>query len=220
MKTMIAPSILSANFVQLGADLQACEQAGADWIHVDVMDGQFVPNITFGPLIVEACKRATKLPLDVHLMVTEPSHLLEAYAKAGADRLTVHVEACKHLDRTLQLIRSFGVKPGVSLNPATPASLVSEVIEQTDLVLVMTVNPGFGGQSFLPYTLRKITEIRKMISDRGLTTWLEVDGGISDKTLKMVYDAGADAFVAGNALFNHPSGLAAGIKAFEKILGK
>ncbi len=220
MKTVIAPSILSANFEQLGKDLQACEQAGADWIHVDVMDGHFVPNITFGPLIVEACKRATSLPLDVHLMVNEPAHLLEAFAKAGADRLTVHVEACKHLDRTLQLIRSLGVKPGISLNPATPASQLREVIDQADLVLVMTVNPGFGGQSFLPYTLRKISEIRGMICDRNLETWLQVDGGISEKTLSSVYSAGADAFVAGNALFNHPSGLAAAIKGFRDILGE
>ena len=218
MKKIIAPSILSANFEHLRDDLQSCEQAGADWIHIDVMDGHFVPNITFGPLVVEACKRSTVLPLDVHLMVESPDRLVEAYAKAGADRLTVHQEACLHLDRTLQLIKQCGAKAGVSLNPATPISNIEEVLPQLDLVLIMTVNPGFGGQSFLDYTLEKIRRLRHTIDRRGLQTWIEVDGGISEKTLPLVMEAGANAFVAGNALFNHAEGLAGGIKKFRKMM--
>jgi len=217
MNRVIAPSILSANFENLKQDLLACEKAGADWIHVDVMDGHFVPNITFGPLIVEACKRSTSLPLDVHLMVEDPDSMIESYAKAGADRLTVHQEACVHLDRTIQHIKSFNVKAGVSINPATSPIVLTEVIDQLDLVLVMTVNPGFGGQSFIPNSLKKIRTIRQEIRRLGLDTWLEVDGGISQATLPAVLEAGANAFVAGNAVFNHPEGIETAIRKIKEM---
>jgi ribulose-phosphate 3-epimerase len=217
MNRVIAPSILSANFENLKQDLLACEKAGADWIHVDVMDGHFVPNITFGPLIVEACKRSTSLPLDVHLMVEDPDSMIEAYAKAGADRLTVHQEACVHLDRTIQHIKSFNVKAGVSINPATSPIVLTEVIDQLDLVLIMTVNPGFGGQSFIPNSLKKIRTIRQEIRRLGLDTWLEVDGGISQATLPSVLEAGANAFVAGNAVFNHPEGIETAIRKIKEM---
>ena len=217
MNRVIAPSILSANFENLKQDLLACEKAGADWIHVDVMDGHFVPNITFGPLIVEACKRSTSLPLDVHLMVEDPDSMIEAYAKAGADRLTVHQEACVHLDRTIQHIKSFNVKAGVSINPSTSPIVLTEVIDQLDLVLVMTVNPGFGGQSFIPNSLKKIRTIRQEIRRLGLDTWLEVDGGISQATLPSVLEAGANAFVAGNAVFNHPEGIETAIRKIKEM---
>ncbi len=216
---VIAPSILSADFRSLGADIAACEAAGADWIHVDVMDGHFVPNITLGPVIVEACRKATSLPLDVHLMIEKPEKMLAAFAKAGADRLTVHVETCPHLHRTLQQIRDLGVKPGVTLNPSTPAVALKEVLHMVDLVLVMTVNPGFGGQSFIESQLAKITEIRSMLDAVNPNAWLEVDGGISERTLPEARSAGANAFVAGNAVFNHPKGIAAGVQALRSAIG-
>jgi ribulose-phosphate 3-epimerase len=215
---VIAPSILSADFTRLGEEIAACENAGADWIHVDVMDGHFVPNMTLGPLIVAACRRATKLPLDVHLMIEKPENMLEAFAKAGADRLTVHVETCPHLHSTIQQIRSLGVKAGVTLNPATPAALLQEVYVYVDLVLVMTVNPGFGGQSFIPEILTKVASIRQSLDLLGSNAWLEVDGGVSEKTLPALRKAGADAFVAGSAVFNHPKGLAVGIKTLQDSL--
>jgi ribulose-phosphate 3-epimerase len=212
---MIAPSILSADFTRLGEEIATCESAGADWIHIDVMDGHFVPNLTMGPLVVAACKRVTKLPLDVHLMVEKPENLLEAFAQAGANRLTVHVETCPHLHRTLQQIQSLGVKAGVTLNPATPVMMIEPVLPMVDLVLVMTVNPGFGAQIFLPETLSKIAEIRGMLDEINSAAWLEVDGGISDKTISSLLAAGADAFVSGNAIFKHPEGPAAGIHALR-----
>jgi len=215
---IIAPSILSADFARLGEDLAACEKAGADWIHVDVMDGHFVPNMTLGPLVVQACRRATRLPLDVHLMIEKPETMLEAFAKAGADRLTVHVETCPHLHRTIQQIKALGVKAGVTLNPGTPAVMLQEIISQVDLVLVMTVNPGFGGQSFIPEMLRKVVEIRQSIEQFESDAWLEVDGGVSEKTLRTLLNAGANAFVAGNAIFQHPEGIAGGIKALQDCL--
>ncbi len=218
MPYVIAPSILSADFTRLGADIATCEQAGADWIHVDVMDGHFVPNMTIGPLVVEACRRATSLPLDVHLMIEQPERYLEAFAKAGANRLTVHVETCPHLHRTLQFIRDLGVKPGVTLNPGTPAVAIREVLPLVDLVLVMTVNPGFGGQQFISSTLKKITEIRAQLEEIGSSAWLEVDGGVAENTLPALLAAGANAFVAGNAVFRHPQGSAAGIEALRTIL--
>ena len=215
---LLAPSILSADFTHLGEDIAACENAGADWIHVDVMDGHFVPNMTLGPLVVEACRRATKLPLDVHLMIEKPENLIEVFAHAGASRLTVHVETCPNLHRTIQQIQSLGVKAGVTFNPATPAVMLKEVLSLVDLVLVMTVNPGFGAQAFLPEMLPKIAEIRQMLDKVNSHAWLEVDGGVSEKTIPALANAGADAFVAGNAVFKHPGGIAAGIKALKEAM--
>jgi ribulose-phosphate 3-epimerase len=217
---ILAPSILSADFTRLGEEIVACELAGADWIHIDVMDGHFVPNLTMGPLVVEACRRATTLPLDVHLMIEKPENLLEAFAKAGASRLTVHVETCPHLHRTLQQIKALGLKAGVTLNPATPAMMIEPVLHMVDLVLVMTVNPGFGAQSFLSETLPKIAEIRAMLDEIDANTWLEVDGGVSEETLPVLLAAGADAFVAGNSVFKHPEGIQAGIRALRHKIGK
>jgi ribulose-phosphate 3-epimerase len=215
---VLAPSILSADFTRLGAEIAACEAAGADWIHVDDMDGHFVPNLTLGPLVLEACRRATQLPLDVHLMIEKPENLLEAFAQAGASRLTVHVETCPHLHRTLQQIRALGVKAGVTLNPGTPAVLLKEILPLVDLVLVMTVNPGFGAQAFLPEMLPKIVEIRHLLDAIGSPAWLEVDGGVSEKTLPLLLEAGANAFVAGNAVFKHPQGIGAGVRVLKDLL--
>ncbi len=215
---VLAPSILSADFTRLGEQVFACEQAGADWIHVDVMDSHFVPNLTFGPLILQACRRATALPLDVHLMIEKPESMLEAFAGAGATRLTVHVETCPHLHRTLEQIRELGVLPGVTLNPSTPAIALKEILPLVDLVLVMTVNPGFGGQKFIEASLGKIAEIRRMLDEIGSTAWLEVDGGVSAETLPRLRQAGADAFVAGNSVFNHRDGIQAGVAALRELL--
>lgn len=215
---ILAPSILSADFVNLGRELAACESAGADWIHVDVMDGAFVPNITVGPLVVEACRRGTKLPLDVHLMIEQPERMIESFAKAGADRLTVHVETCPQLPDTLKFIQSLGVKAGVTLNPSTSAAKLQPVIHLADLVLVMTVNPGFGGQAFIPEMLTKVAEVRRMLDEIGSPAWLEVDGGVSEKTIPALKKAGATAFVAGNAVFKHPQGPATGVQALRAAL--
>jgi len=204
---ILAPSILSADLGYLADQVKRCEQAGADWIHIDVMDGHFVPPITFGPRIVEACKRASNLPLDVHLMVENPDRQIEMFAKSGADLITVHQETSPHLDRTLNSIKALGVKSGVSINPATPAETLSEVIGLVDLVLVMTVNPGFGGQTFIPSVLNKVSKVRSMINLSGGNAWLEVDGGVSLETLPALISAGADAFVAGSSVFNAGVGL-------------
>lgn len=217
---ILAPSILSADFTRLGAEIAAAEQAGADWIHLDVMDGHFVPNMTIGPLVVEACRRATHLPLDVHLMIEQPERYLEAFARAGADRLTVHVETCPHLHRVLQQVRDLGVKPGVTLNPGTPAILLKEILPLVDLVLVMTVNPGFGAQPFLPETLAKITEIRGMLTTSNSPAWLQVDGGVAENTLPLMVAAGANAFVAGNAVFKHPQGVKEGVRVLKNVLAE
>jgi ribulose-phosphate 3-epimerase len=202
---LIAPSILSSDFGRLAEEVRAIEHAGADWVHVDVMDGRFVPNITIGPIVVEAVKRATKLPLDVHLMIVEPEKYIDAFAKAGANVLTVHVEACPHLHRTVQQIRGAGVRPAVVLNPATPVSSVEEILADLDMVLVMSVNPGFGGQSFIPGAVEKIRRLRALIDGRGLKTLIEVDGGINPSTAPQVIAAGADVLVAGNAVFREKS---------------
>lgn len=201
MSMRIAPSILSADFARLGDEVRAVEKAGADWIHVDVMDGQFVPPITIGAAVVRDLRKVTELPLDVHLMVHEPDHLLEDFAASGADWITVHVEAIRHLDRTLQVIRSLGIKAGVALNPATPVESIVWALELADLVLVMSVNPGYGGQQFIDYSLRKVEALRNLIDGRGLSTVVEIDGGVNGATAAAVAAAGVDVAVAGSAVF-------------------
>ncbi|MDQ0860170.1 ribulose-phosphate 3-epimerase [Bacillus sp. V2I10] len=200
----IAPSILSADFSRLGAEIEDVERGGADYIHVDVMDGHFVPNITIGPLIVDAIRPVTKLPLDVHLMIENPDAFIGTFAKMGADIISVHAEACPHLHRTIQLIKSEGVKAGVVLNPHTPADVIKHVLDDLDLVLLMTVNPGFGGQSFIHSVLPKITEVAEMVKERGLQTEIEVDGGVNAETAKLCIEAGANVLVAGSAIYNQP----------------
>jgi len=200
----IAPSILSADFSRLGDEIRAVEAGGADYIHVDVMDGRFVPNITIGPLVVAAARRVTGLPLDVHLMIVEPDRYVPAFAEAGADIIVVHAEASVHLHRTIQLIRSFGRKAGVALNPATPLNVLEHVLEELDLVLLMTVNPGFGGQSFIEACLPKIHALRGMLDKRGVEAELEVDGGVKIENIERIARAGADVFVAGSAVFGAP----------------
>lgn len=205
---IIAPSILSADFTRLGQELNNVEKAGADWIHIDVMDGHFVPNITYGPIIVEACRKATDLTLDVHLMIENPDLMIPEFAKAGADLISVHAEACTHLHRTVQHIKSLtnergvNVKAGVALNPATPLSTIEWVIEEVDFVLIMSVNPGFGGQRFIPSSLDKIRDLSAMIKARGAKAIIQVDGGVGLKTIGPVASAGATSFVAGSAIFN------------------
>jgi ribulose-phosphate 3-epimerase len=210
----IAPSILSADFGRLADEARAAEAAGGDWLHVDVMDGRFVPNITIGPVVVKALKRATKLPLDVHLMIVEPEKYLEDFVKAGAERVSVHAEACPHLHRTLQQIRALGAKASVALNPATPLSAIEWVLEDLDMVLLMSVNPGFGGQSYIPQVTRKMAELHRLVDARGLAIDLEVDGGIKPDTAAAVAAAGANALVAGSAIFESKD-YAAAIRALR-----
>jgi ribulose-phosphate 3-epimerase len=204
MKKKLAPSILSADFRRLGEEVAAVTAAGADYIHVDVMDGHFVPNITVGPLVVEAARRSTHLPLDVHLMISEPDRYLEDFVRAGANLISVHVEVLPHLHRTLQRIRELGVKASATLNPSTPLVTIEHVLEQLDMVLLMTVNPGFGGQQFISAVIPKIRDLRRMIDERGLAVDVEVDGGINAETISGVARAGADVFVAGSAVFHTP----------------
>lgn len=198
----IAPSILAANFARLAEEVKEVEEAGAQLIHIDVMDGHFVPNITMGPIVVEALRPETTLPLDVHLMIENPDLYIEQFAKAGADYITVHVEACKHLHRTIQLIRSFGVKPGVVLNPHTPIESIQHILEDIDLVLFMTVNPGFGGQKFITSVIPKIEALSAIIKERGLDIEIEIDGGITAETIVPCAKAGATIFVAGSAIYS------------------
>jgi len=197
----IAPSILSADFTRLGEEVKAVERAGADYIHIDVMDGHFVPNITIGPMVVKAVRSITKLPLDVHLMISNPDQFIHDFAEAGADILTVHAEAVHHLHRSVQLIRRSGLRPAVSLNPGTPLNPLEYVLEDLDMVLLMTVNPGFEGQEFVGGVVPKIAALRNMIDERGLKVEIEVDGGIGPDTIGVVSSAGADVFVSGSAVF-------------------
>jgi len=198
----IAPSILSANFIKLGEEIKAAEEAGVDMLHIDIMDGHFVPNITIGPFIVESIRQVTSLPLDVHLMIEEPDTYLRDFIKAGADYVTVHLEASVHLHRTVQLIKETGVKAGVSLNPATPVWSLEHILPDIHLVLLMSVNPGFGGQKFIPQAIDKIRILKKFIEEKGLTTLIEVDGGINADNAKDVASAGADILVMGSAFFH------------------
>jgi ribulose-phosphate 3-epimerase len=200
----IAPSILSADFARLGDEIRAIEAGGADYVHIDVMDGHFVPNITIGPLVVDAVRKVTDMPLDVHLMIENPDQYIPGFAKAGADIITVHYEAVPHLHRTVQLIHSLGKKAGVSLNPATPVSNLEVILDELDLVLLMSVNPGFGGQNFIPSCLPKIEALRKEIDRRGLNIELEIDGGVKPANIAAIAGAGADVFVAGSAVFGTP----------------
>ncbi len=198
----LSPSILSADFARLGEIIEATEAAGADYIHVDVMDGRFVPTLTIGPLVVEAIRKHTTLPLDVHLMIVEPERLVPDFISAGANKITVHQEAVTHLHSLVQVIRKLGASPGVALNPGTPASTLEEILPDLDLVLAMTVNPGYGGQAFIPGVLPKITRLREMIDAGGLATELEVDGGVKADNVGLVIGAGADVIVAGSAVYN------------------
>ena len=217
MSVKIAPSILSADFGRLAEEVRACQEGGADWIHVDVMDGHFVPNITIGPAVTAAVRRATDLPVDVHLMIEDPDRYLEDFADAGADLLTVHQETCLHLHRTLTRIRELGVRAGVAVNPATPVDVLREVLPYADLVLVMTVNPGFGGQRYIPTMTGKITSVRAMILEGGWETELQVDGGVAPDTAGTVAQAGASVLVAGSAVFGHPEGVGAAMAELRRL---
>jgi ribulose-phosphate 3-epimerase len=216
VKVRIAPSILAADFTRLGEQITEAEAAGADYIHIDIMDGRFVPNITMGPFIVAAARRVTRLPLDVHLMIVEPEKHIPAFAEAGASFITVHVEVCQHLHRVIQQIREAGVRPSVVLNPHTPAVAIKEILPFVDMVLVMTVNPGFGGQAFIPETLHKIREIRAMITALGRSVDVEVDGGIDEQTVPQVITHGANVLVAGTSVFHYPDGIQAGVAALRQ----
>lgn len=215
---LISTSILSADFARLGEQIHEAEAAGADWIHIDVMDGHFVPNLTMGPFIVETCKRITRLPLDVHLMVSNPQDLVEMFARAGANRLSVQIESTPHIYRLLQHIRELGCHPQVVINPGTPAESLSEVLHLADLVLVMTVNPGYSGQEFIPEVVEKIGRVRQMIEERQLHTLIQVDGGITHQTLPLTYRAGARVFVAATAIYKNPAGIAAGIQELRSAV--
>ncbi len=215
---VIAPSILSADFSRLSSEIKAVETAGADWIHADVMDGHFVPNITIGPLIVEAVRRVTSLPIDVHLMIENPDNYIPAFVEAGASLISVHVETCLHLNRSIQLIRECGAQPGVVLNPSTPVQTLEWIIEHVDYVLIMSVNPGFGGQAFIKNSLDKVRTLRQLIQRKNLKTLIEIDGGVNGKTIADIAAAGVDAFVAGSAIFGSRD-YQATIDAFRKKIG-
>jgi ribulose-phosphate 3-epimerase len=220
MMIKIAPSILSADFLKLGEGIQAMERAGADRVHIDVMDGRFVPNITMGIPVVKSIRAGTRLPFEVHLMIEQPENYTEAFSQAGADILIVHQENSAHLDRTLQGIKDLKKKAGVALNPATPAGVLEEIIEKLDLILVMTVNPGFGGQRFMEYPLKKIRQLREILDRRNPGCELEVDGGIDPGTAPKVVKAGANVLVAGNAIFGHSGGAEAGIQSLIQAVTK
>ena len=217
-KYIISPSILSADFSRLGEQIATVEAAGADWIHVDVMDGHFVPNITMGPFIVETCRRITKLPLDVHLMIENPERYIEAFAKAGAGNLTVHVETCPDIVGTLKKIKALGCKAGAVLNPETPVGAIQPALMEADLILVMSVHPGYSGQHFMPEAVAKVSEIRKKLDALRSSAWLEVDGGIDMETLPTMKEAGATAYVAATAIFKNPQGPTAGLQSLRSLL--
>ena len=214
----IAPSILSADLTRLGDQLQEAQEGGADWIHLDVMDGHFVPNITIGPLVAAAARAATSLPIDAHLMIEQPDRYVAAFARAGVDLITVHVEACPHLHRSVQTIREAGARAGVALNPATPVESIVEILPFVDLVLVMSVNPGFGGQRFIPEVLSKIRRIRSMLDERSLETELQVDGGVAEDTIAAVAGAGASVVVAGSAVYNASASVADNLRRLRGAL--
>ena len=216
----ISPSILSADFTRLGEEIAACESAGADWLHIDVMDGHFVPNITMGQFIVAACKRVTDLPLDVHLMIEKPERHLESFAKAGASRLSVHVETCPQLADTLRQIKSLGCEAGVALNPDTAVNRIQSVMPQADLILVMSVYPGFSGQGFISETFAKVSEIRRRLDELNSRAWIEVDGGVNVDNVRELKDAGATAFAVATSVFKHPAGTEAGIKALQDVIAR
>lgn len=215
---IIAPSIIAADFAHIADEVAACEAAGADWFHVDVMDGHFVPTITIGPLFTESLKRVVNLPLDVHLMISEPEKHIEDFAKAGANNITVHVETCENLPRIVERIKSLGCTAGVTLNPATPASALDSVLPLVDLVLVMSVVPGYSGQKFMPEMIAKVEEIRAKLNALRSPAHLEVDGGMNAETIPLMKKAGANAFVTGNAAFKHPQGSGAGVKMLKAII--
>jgi ribulose-phosphate 3-epimerase len=214
-KIILSASILSADFACLGEQIDEVEAAGIDWIHVDVMDGQFVPNITMGPFIVETCRRITTLPLDVHLMIDDPDQMIDAFAQAGASGISVQIENTPHVYRTLQHIRACGCRPGIVLNPGTPAHRIESVLNLVDLVLVMTVNPGYSGQQFIPDVLPKISQVKTMLEAAHSKAVIEVDGGMTAETLPLAYQAGAQVFVTATAVFKHSEGIAAGIHALR-----
>ncbi len=219
MAYIIAPSILSADFRFLEDQIHQCVAGGADWIHVDVMDGSFVPNITFGPNMVRTVRKVTDLPIDVHLMIVNPERHIKAFADAGADHITVHYETCPHIQRTLTSMREMGVTPQIVINPGTPIDTLRELTHDFAMVLLMTVNPGFGGQSFIPGMLDKIRRTKALLDETGSTAQIQVDGGIDQNTIKACYQAGARVFIAGSAIFNHAEGIGPGIKALRNALG-
>ncbi len=214
----LSASILTADFSELGNQIRQAELGGVDWIHVDVMDGHFVPNITMGPFIVAACRQISALPLDVHLMIEKPENFIEDFTRAGATRISIHIEGNPNVLRTIQAIRSLGAYPGIVLNPGTPASAISAVLSFVDHVLVMTVNPGYSGQQFIPETVAKIAEVRRMLDQVNPAAMIEVDGGITEETIQSVYSAGARAIVAATAVFKHPGGISAGLQALRSVV--
>jgi len=218
MKPIISASILSSDFSNLADQIHQAEDAGVDWIHVDVMDGSFVPNISMGPFIVETCKRITRLPLDVHLMIEKPERHLRSFADAGASYLTVQVEASTHLNRTLEAIRELGCKPGVAINPSTNETSLSYVLDQVEMVLVMTVNPGYSGQVFIPSMVAKIARVNGMLADARSNALLQVDGGINEKTIRMAQAAGSNCFVAASAIFGNRNGIGEGVRSLRNCL--
>lgn len=218
MSIIIAPSILAADLNRLGDEIRQTVDAGADWIHVDVMDGRFVPNISFGPDIVRAVRNVTDLPIDVHLMIVEPERHLQAFVNAGADHITVHYETCPHIQGTLRTLRDLGVSPGIVINPGTPVTSLRELTHDFDLVLLMTVNPGFGGQEFIPAMVDKIRRTKALLDSTGSEALIQVDGGITSENIRICYDAGANNFVLGSAIFKHKDGISAAIKALRDAL--